>query len=167
METNKEWKKKRTKYQCYFGDSLRARNNDDDDDEGDVNNIREKIYRSISLVCSLCIYFCWSIDAWQRHWSSPLNIVHTGLFISLFCLTKERKKVTNSHTTPPIISCQHTRKNKLSNEWAKLLCIYSNCNHYYVVLSAVTDVRGAFNVRDIFVVTMWKQQCNPLGLLII
>lgn len=166
METNKEWKKKRTKYQCYFGDSLRARNNDDDDDEGDVNNIREKIYRSISLVCSLCIYFCWSIDAWQRHWSSPLYTVQASLF-HCFAWRKNGKKWQTVTLHLPSYHANTHEKNKLSNEWAKLLCIYSNCNHYYVVLSAVVDVRGAFIVRDIFVVTMWKQQCNPLGLLII
>lgn len=138
METNKEWKKK-TKQNTnaasviVYGQGITMK--------ATSTTSGNKIYRSISLVWILCIYFCWSIDAWKRQWSLPVNRVRDSLF---YCNAwrKNGKSDKPSHYTTHHI--KHTRKNKKwTNKRAKLLCIYSNCNHYYVVLLALAYVCAA------------------------
>lgn len=100
METNAEWRKKiTTKYQCYFGDSLRARKNDDNDNKED-DDIREKIYRSISLVCILCIHIF--VDRSTLESAIGRRLYRLVYFIVLL---DERTEKSDKQSHYTIVSC--------------------------------------------------------------
>lgn len=131
-------KRTNTKYQCYFGDSLRT--------EGITTKATsttsgKEIYRSISLVCILCIHFFFDRSMFESALGCrPHRPVH---FIVMLDETME-KSDKQSHDT--IVSFINTEKKK--NERMKLLCIYSNCNHcYYIVLSALAYVQRARRIQ--------------------